>query len=65
MKCTAIRCLLFAVRCSLFIVLTSMSVAAVTYVDVTDESGIHFRIQVVLDQAYYLKTWDPVPDSLI
>ena len=40
---TAVRGLRFAACLVLLIVLTSMSVAAVTYVDVTDESGIHFR----------------------
>ncbi len=43
MKCTPVRCLLFAVCCSLFILLTSVPVAAVTYVDVTDAAGIRFQ----------------------
>ena len=40
---TAVRGLRFAACLVLIIVLTSMPVAAVTYIDVTDESGIHFR----------------------
>lgn len=43
MKCTTVRCLLFAVCCSLFILLTSVLVEAVTYVDATDEAGIRFQ----------------------
>ena len=43
MKCTPVRCLLFAVCCSLFILLTSVPVTAVTYVDVTDAAGIRFQ----------------------
>ncbi len=43
MKCTPVRCLLFAVCCSLFILLIAVPVAAVTYVDVTDAAGIRFQ----------------------
>lgn len=43
MKCTPVRCLLFAVCCSLFILLTAVPVASVTYLDVTDAAGIRFQ----------------------
>ena len=43
MKCTTVGCWLLAVGCSLFILRTSVPVAAVTFVDVTDEAGIRFQ----------------------